>query len=153
RLLAEPGTVTSGDLLPNAIRLLRDTPHVRARVAARWPTVLADDIHDAPFAEMLLLRLLAADGGDVTVTGDDDQAVDRFRAAAAKNLRDFADEHPDGTLVRLTESARCPQRVLDAARAVVRPVPDRIGKEVTADPARPPGEVRFWRCANERAPA
>ena len=153
RLLAEQGTLDSGDLLLNAIRLLRDKPHVRARVAARWPIVLADDIHDAPFAEMLLLRLLTADRGDVTVTGDDDQAIDRFRAAAGKNLRDFADEHPDGTLVRLTESARCPQRVLDAARAVVRPVPDRIGKEVTADPARPPGEVRFWRCANERAQA
>src|SRR5439155_2130295 len=75
RLLAEQGTLDSGDLLLNAIRLLRDKPHVRARVAARWPTVLADDIHDAPFAEMLLLRLLAADRGDVTVTGDDDQAI------------------------------------------------------------------------------
>jgi len=32
----------------------------------------------------------------------------------------------------------------------VRPVPDRIGKELTG---RPGGEVRFWRCANERAQA
>src|SRR5204863_8008081 len=99
RLLAERGTPDSGALLLNPIRLLRDKPHVRARVAARWPIVLADDIHDAPFAETLLLRLLTADRGDVTVTGDDDQAIDRFRGAAGKNLRDFADEHPDGTLV------------------------------------------------------
>jgi DNA helicase-2/ATP-dependent DNA helicase PcrA len=115
--------------------------------------VLADDIQDAGFATMLLLRLLTAEHGDVTVTGDDDQAHERFRAAAAKNLRDFADEHPGGTLIRLTRSERCPQRILDAARAVVRPVPDRIGKELSASPSRPPGEVRFWRCSNERAQA
>jgi DNA helicase-2/ATP-dependent DNA helicase PcrA len=153
RFLAEEGTLDFGDLLLETIRLLRDKPDVRAHVAERWPVVLADDVHDAGFSAMLLLRLLTADRGDVTVTGDDDQAIERFRGAAAKNLRDFADEHPDGELVRLTESARCPQRVLDAARAVVVPIPDRIGKDLAASPARPPGEVSFWRCTNERAQA
>src|SRR3954452_7391989 len=153
RLLAEQGTIDLGDLLLHTNRLLREKPHVRARVSTRWPIVLADDIQDAGFATMLLLRLLTAEHGDVTVTGDDDQAHERFRAAAAKNLRDFADEHPDGTLIRLTRSERCPQRILDAARAIVRPVPDRIGKELTASPSRPPGGVRFWRCSNERAQA
>src|SRR4051794_7301717 len=150
RLLSEQGTLDRGDLMLHALRLLREKPHVRARVTARWPVVLADDVHDAPFAQMLLLRLLSAERGDLTVTGDDDQAIERFRAAATKNLRDLADEHPDGTLVRLTESQRCPQRILDAARTVVRPVDDRIGKELHGAPG---GEVRFWRCANERAQA
>src|SRR4051812_21954505 len=153
RFLAERGTIDHGDLLLRAIGLLRDKPDVRARVAARWPTVLADDAHDASFATGLLLRLLGAERGDITMTGDDDQAIERVRGGAAKNLRDFADEHPQGTLVRLTTSMRCPERVLGAARAVIVPVPDRIGKELTAEASRPPGEVGFWRCANERAQA
>src|SRR5436190_1470550 len=126
---APEAALDPGDLLLHAIRLLRDKPHVRARVSARWPVLLADDVHDADFAETLLLRLLAADRGDVLVTGDDDQAIARFRGAAAKNLRDFADEHPGGTLIRLPVSERCPQRVPDAARAVVRPVDERVGKQ------------------------
>src|SRR3954453_14987426 len=153
RFLAERGTIDHGDLLLRAIGLLRDKPDVRARVAARWPVVLADDAHDASFATGLLLRLLGAERGDITMTGDDDQAIERVRGGAAKNLRDFADEHPQGELVRLTTSVRCPQRVLDAARAVVRPVPERIGKELAGSGSRPPGDVRFWRCANERAQA
>src|SRR4051794_25636659 len=153
RLLAAQGTLDSGDLLLRAIRLLRDKPHVRARVASRWPVVLADDVHDADFAEMLLLRLLSAERADVTVTGDDDQGIERFRGAAAKNLRDFADEHPAGTLIRFAVSERCPQRVLDAARVVVRPLHERIGKQLGAPPGRAAGEVRFWRCSNERAQA
>src|SRR3954468_19991310 len=150
RFLAEQGTIDHGDLLLRAIGLLRDKPDVRVRVAARWPVVLADDAHDASFATGLLLRLLSAERGDITMTGDDDQAIERVRGGAAKNLRDFADEHPQGTLVRLTTSVRCPQRVLDAARAVVVPLEDRIGKELAG---RAGGEVGFWRCANERAQA
>src|SRR3954452_11333353 len=150
RLLAREGTLDSGDLLLHAVRLLTTKPHVRARVTARWPVVMADDIQEAGFAEALLLRLLTAESGDITVPGDDDQAIERCRGAATKNLRDFADEHADGTLVGLETSQRCPQRVLDAARAVVKPIEDRIGKELHADK---PGEVAFWRCANERAQA
>src|SRR4051794_12333295 len=150
RLLAREGTLDHGDLLLHAVRLLRDKPHVRARLAARWPVLLVDDVQEAGFAEALLLRLLSAETRDVTVCGDDDQAIVRFRGAATKNLRDFADEHPDGTLVRLEESLRCPQRVLDAARAVVTPIGDRIGKDLHAER---PGEVAFWRCANSRAQA
>src|SRR3954454_144135 len=153
RLLAEQGTLDSGDLLLHAIRLLRDKPHVGARVSARLPMLLSDDVYDAVLVETLLLRLLAADRGDILVTGDDDQAIARFRGAAAKNLRDFADEHPGGTLIRLPVSERCPQRVLDAARAVVRPGDERIGKQLGAPAGHAPGEVRFWRCANERAQA
>src|SRR3954452_12527202 len=150
RMLARAGTLDHGDLLLHAVRLLHTKPHVRARVAARWPTVLADDVQEAGFAEALLLKLLTTENGDITVPGDDDQAIERCRGAATKNLRDFADEHADGTLVGLETSQRCPQRVLDAARAVVKPIEDRIGKELHADK---PGEVAFWRCANERAQA
>ena len=149
-LLAREGTLDHGDLLLHAVRLLTTKPHVRARVTARWPVVLADDIQEAGFAEALLLKLLTEERSDVAVTGDDDQAIERFRGAATKNLRDFAEEHPDGTLVRLEESLRCPQRVLEAARAVVTPIADRIGKELRAEQ---PGEVAFWRAANERAQA
>jgi DNA helicase-2/ATP-dependent DNA helicase PcrA len=153
RLLAQRGTLDSGDLLLHAVRLLREKPHVRARVAARWPTLLVDDVQEAGFAEALLLRLLAAERGDVTVTGDDDQAIARFRGASTKNLRDFADEHPGGTLVRLDVSHRCAARILTAARAVVVPIGDRIGKELRPPEGAPEGEVAFWRCANARAQA
>ncbi len=62
-------------------------------------------------------RLLASEHGNLTAVGDDDQAIHRFRAAAAKNLRDFHAELPDATVVRLEHSFRCPQRVLDALLA------------------------------------
>jgi DNA helicase II / ATP-dependent DNA helicase PcrA len=155
RMLAEQGALDSGDLVIGALRLLREHPHVRAGIAARYRHLLVDDVQEPNFAQGLLLRLLAAEHGNLVAAGDDDQAIRRLRAAAAKNLRDLQAELPGATVVQLEQSFRCPQRVLDAAGAVVAPLEDRLEKRLAAadDPACPPGEVAFWRAANERAQA
>jgi DNA helicase-2/ATP-dependent DNA helicase PcrA len=150
RMLAEQGALDSGDLVIGALRLLREHPHVRAGISARWRHLLVDDVQEPNFAHGLLLRLLAADHGNLTAAGDDDQAISRFRAAAAKNLRDFQAELPDATVVTLERSFRCPQRVLDAAEAVVAPLEDRVEKRLAGEDR---GEVAFWTAANERAQA
>ncbi len=151
RMLVEAGTLDAGDLVLHAFRVLRERPHVRQRLARRFRHVLVDEFQDTSFAQGLLLRLLAAEHGNVCVAGDDDQAVHRFRAAATKNLRDFEEETPAVKVVRLEDSFRCPAAVLGAAQAVVAPLEDRIDKPVR--PADGDGDVRFWHCANERAQA
>jgi DNA helicase-2/ATP-dependent DNA helicase PcrA len=160
RMLAEAGALDHGDLLLRALGLLRDHPHVRARVAARWRHVLVDDYQDLSFAEALLVTLLSSEHGHLTVAGDDDQAIRRFRGAAAKNLRELAADRPEATEVRLERSLRCPADVVTAAAAVVAANPGRIakrleGREGAAPTAATPGgsHVAFWRCANERAQA
>jgi len=145
RLLAQQGALDFGDLVLHAHALLRDKPHVRARAAARYRHLLVDDAQDLEHAAMRLVLLLAGDGPSLTATGDDDQAIRRLRAAAAKNLQDLAAEVPGLRTVRLEESLRCPQRVVAAAGAVVRPIPGRIDKHLSA-PER--GTVHFWRAAN-----
>ncbi|HMJ02552.1 MAG TPA: ATP-dependent helicase, partial [Conexibacter sp.] len=152
RMLREASALDGGDLVIRALALLREHPHVRAQVASRYRHLLVDDLQEPNFAQGLLLRLLAAEHGDVVAAGDDDQAIARFRAAATKNLRDFQQELPDATVVRLEHSFRCPQRVLDAAAAVVAPLEDRIEKRIEGA-ADGSGEVAFWRAANERAQA
>jgi DNA helicase-2/ATP-dependent DNA helicase PcrA len=54
------------------------------------------------------------------------------------------------TTVRLERSLRCRARILQAAHAVVAPTADRVAKRLDGDGG---GQVRFWRCANERAQA
>jgi DNA helicase II / ATP-dependent DNA helicase PcrA len=150
RLLEQSGALDAGDLVLRAFRLLADKPDVRARVAARHRHLLVDDLQDASFAHGLLLRLLAPEGGDVTVTADDDQSIHRFRGAATKNVRDFRAEWPRAAIVRLERSFRAPDAVLRAARAVVEPAPERLEKALQSDPG---GEIAFWRCDSERAQA
>jgi superfamily I DNA/RNA helicase/RecB family exonuclease len=153
RMLAEAGTLDYGDLVVQAFGLLRAKPHVRQRFAARYRHVLVDEFQDANFAQTLLLRLLAGEHGNVTVAADDDQAIHRFRGAAAKNVADFRADWPEAAVVRLGESFRSGARILAAAQAVVEPEAERLEKRLAAQPDVPEGEVAFWRCANERAQA
>jgi DNA helicase-2/ATP-dependent DNA helicase PcrA len=147
RLLAESGTLDFGDLVLQAFRLLREKPHVRARLSARYRHVLVDDLQDTSFAQGLLLRLLVAEHGNVTGAGDDDQAIHRFRGASTKAFADFRAEWPQALVVRLEECFRSGDRIVRAAAAVA---PGDIPKERHA-PAG--GDVAFWACASERAQA
>jgi DNA helicase II / ATP-dependent DNA helicase PcrA len=150
RLLAESGALDFGDLIMRAFQLLHEKPHVRERVAKRFRHVLVDEYQDTNFAQGLLLRLLVEEHRNVTVVGDDDQAIYRFRGASQKNLRDFERELGDATVVRLERNYRSGRRVLEAAEAVVRPTPGRIEKRLQGSPG---GQVSFWRCRSERAQA
>jgi DNA helicase II / ATP-dependent DNA helicase PcrA len=150
RLLAERGALDFGDLVMRAFRLLHERPHVRERVARRHRHVLVDEYQDTNFAQGMLLRLLVDDHRNVTVVGDDDQAIYRFRGASQKNLLDFRREFPDAETVKLERNHRSGRRILTASRAVVLPIPDRIDKELKGASG---GRVRFWRCRTERAQA
>ena len=98
----------------------------------------------------MLLRLLVEDHSNVTVVGDDDQAIYRFRGASQKNLLEFERELPDVTTVKLERNFRSGRRILDAASAVVAPIEARVQKKLTGSSG---GRVRFWSCTSERAQA
>lgn len=149
RMLREQGALDSGDLVLLALDLLA-RPHVRERVAERHRHVLVDDLPDLAYAQLRLVLALAGEHRGLTAAGDPDQAIQRARGAAAKNLRDVAAELPEAHTIRLDRSLRVPRAILDAALAVVAPDPDRLRTPVEADDG---GRVAFWRCASERAQA
>jgi DNA helicase-2/ATP-dependent DNA helicase PcrA len=159
RLLADADGLDAGDLVLRALRLLREHPHVRARVGARHRHVLVDDLQDLSPAGLLVVEELgrgtaggAGAEGNVCACADDDQALPRGTGAAGRGVTAFRRNHPDAPVVRLDRSFRCPRDVLAAAAAVIEPIPSRPPRAV--EPAADePGEVRFWRCANERAQA
>jgi DNA helicase II / ATP-dependent DNA helicase PcrA len=157
RMLAERGLLDAGELVLRAHALLRDAPHVRARTAARFRELLVDDLQDATPAGMALLALLGADHGHVVLAGDDDQAVAEHGAAPGDGggfdaLRRAPRDFPGLATVTLERSFRCPDGVVRAAGAVAEPIADRLPKALEGRQGGR-GDVRFWRCVNERAQA
>ncbi len=120
RLLAEAGCVDFGDQIALALRLLRERPGVLERVRLRHRYVLVDEFQDTNHAQLELLRLLAGQqGANITVVGDDDQAIYRWRGAASANLLAFRELWAGTREVVLTENYRSTQPVLDAATRLV----------------------------------
>ena len=150
RLMAERGALDFGDLILRSFELLHEKPHVRRRVAARYRHVVVDEFQDTNFSQGMLLRLLCQEHRNVTAVGDDDQAIYRFRGASQKNIADFRREYPDAKVVALERSYRSGRRILEAAHAVVAPIPGRVEKKLRG---RAGGEVRFWQCQSVRGQA
>jgi len=149
RLLRERGTLDEGDLLMRMRELMAGRPALRERIQRRFTHVLVDEYQDLNLAALEVIDLLAGHG-NLTVAGDDDQSIHRFRGASTRNLREFTARHPGAHTVTLTVSLRCPERILAAGAAVVAPNPQRISKELVGEPG---GEVVFWRASNERSQA
>ena len=155
RLLEREGYVDFGDLILKTIRLFEEHPSLLLEYHRRFPYVLADEFQDTSPAEFRLVELL---GGhrNITVVGDDDQAIYGFRGVRWDNLRNFLRRFPEARLVVLEENYRSTQEILDRARRLILnnrfrlealaergEIPHRITKELRAKKGEGPRPRHF----------
>jgi len=142
RMLAQAGARDEGDLVIDALSLTR----ARGGAAVShtgFDHLLIDDAQELDLAAASLARELCVPS--LTVTGDPNAALLRYRAAGAQRMESFAT--PETPVISLGASLRCPQPVWRAARALATHDPDG-----SPEPNRV-GVVELWRCANERSQA
>ena len=126
-LLASNGFIDFGDQVALALRLVRESAAARERVQARFRYILVDEFQDTNRAQAELVGLLAERHRNVTVVGDDDQAIYAFRGAAIDNILDFKERYRGARTVVLRRNYRSLAPVLDAAYRLVRfNDPDRL---------------------------
>ena len=126
-LLARNGCIDFGDQVALALRLVRESPAVRETIAARFRYVLVDEFQDTNRAQAELVTLLAEPHRNITVVGDDDQAIYAFRGAAVDNILDFGVRYPAARTVVLRRNYRSLAPILDASYRLVRfNDPDRL---------------------------
>ena len=117
-----------GDQVSLALRLLREHPAVLAEKRQRYRYILVDEFQDTNYAQFELVKLLAGSPtANVTVVGDDDQSIYRFRGAALSNILGFRSAFPRAASVVLNDNFRSRQPILDAAyRLIQHNDPERL---------------------------
>jgi len=126
-LLREQGSIDFGDQVSLALRLLRESAAARTGLQARYRYILVDEFQDTNRAQSELVAILAERHRNVTVVGDDDQSIYRFRGAAISNILEFRDRYRGARTVVLRRNYRSLAPVVDAARRLIRfNDPDRL---------------------------
>jgi DNA helicase-2/ATP-dependent DNA helicase PcrA len=126
-LMAGIGAVDFGDQVSLALRLLRTSASARASVQRRFRYVLVDEFQDTNRAQAELVALVAAQHRNVTVVGDDDQSIYKFRGAAISNILEFREHYKKARMVVLRRNYRSRAPILDTSYRLVRHNdPDRL---------------------------
>jgi len=149
-LLATEGFIDFGDQVALALRLLRRSPAARDEVRRRFRYILVDEFQDTNRAQAELVELLAAPNRNVTVVGDDDQSIYRFRGAAMSNIVEFRERSGHPRMVVLRRNYRSRAGILEASHRLIRyNDPDRLEVRAGIDkrlravrPEPPPGRRR-----------
>jgi DNA helicase-2/ATP-dependent DNA helicase PcrA len=99
------------DLLVRAIQFLRSNSPAARRWRNKFRYIIVDEFQDTDRSQLELLHLLAQDSfANVTVVGDDKQAIYEWRGARIENIREFPSEE-----VFLSENYRSYNQILDVA--------------------------------------
>jgi len=133
RRLLSAGAMDFDDLLMNTVVLLRSHPEVLEQWRRRFSHVLVDEYQDTNPVQNELVLMLTKEHRQVTVVGDSDQSVYRFRGADIRNILEFENAFPDVTVVLLEQNYRSTQNILDAANAVISKNFGRAPKELWTD--------------------
>jgi DNA helicase II / ATP-dependent DNA helicase PcrA len=150
-LMAANGCIDFGDQVALALRLVRTSASARTAIAGRYRYILVDEFQDTNRAQAELVALLAEPHRNVTVVGDDDQAIYAFRGAAVDNILSFRERYATARTVVLRRNYRSLAPVLESAHRLIRfNDPDRlevragVSKRLRAERSTPtPAPVRL----------
>lgn len=126
-LKVKKGVMDFSDLISNALKLFRTRKNILATYQNQFKYILVDEFQDTNFAQNTLAILLAGDRKNITVVGDDDQAIYRWRGAAIANIIQFKKHFPKAKVVTLTTNYRSTEEILNVSYQLIQHNnPDRL---------------------------
>ena len=127
------------DLLLLWRRLLEESPEAAAQLAASYDHILVDEYQDTNHLQGQVIDAMAKVKRNVTVVGDDAQAIYSFRGASFQNILGFPERYPEAQTFRLTRNYRSTPEILSLANASIAHNARQFPKELRA--SRGPGAL------------
>lgn len=144
------GKLDYGDLIFLSYRLLKDNEKIRRECQNRFKYILVDEFQDTNHAQYELVKLLVNKSQNITVVGDDDQSIYRFRGASISNILTFKDDYKDAKLIVLNQNYRSTKQILNHCYSLIQHNnPDRleyqykINKKLTSTLSGDPPELLY----------
>src|SRR6266850_156691 len=131
--LKESNALDFDDLLLKTVELFEQSLSVRTKYAEQFRFVMVDEYQDTNRPQYLLIRRLAEAHRNLSVVGDPDQSIYKWRGADLRNILDFEQDFPEAKIVKLERNYRSTQIILDAASAVIRQNRNRKDKHLWTD--------------------
>jgi DNA helicase-2/ATP-dependent DNA helicase PcrA len=131
--LKEVGNVDFADLITIPSRLIDENGMIRDFVQRRFKVILVDEYQDSNVAQFEMLKRLVGPDTFISVVGDDDQSIYRFRGAEIKNILSFPKVFPNSKSIVLGQNYRSTKNILSLATTVISNNSNRHPKVLRTD--------------------
>lgn len=111
-----------GDLISFSLKLFRTRVSILKKYQNQFKYVLVDEFQDTNISQLELIKLLCPPGQkkNLTVVGDDFQAIYKWRGAAVSNILDFKKHYPEAKTIILNSNYRSSQSLLDRTYQLIK---------------------------------
>ena len=118
--LKENNALDFDDIINLTIKILEENKDVLDYYVEKFKYILVDEYQDTNKAQFKLISLLASKYGNITVVGDNDQGIYKFRGADITNILNFEKDFPGSKVIKLEQNYRCTQNILNIANEVIK---------------------------------
>lgn len=120
------------DMLLMTYELLSKRPDICAAIQKRRQWILVDEFQDINRLQYEIVRMIAGKRANLTVVGDDDQSIYRFRGAKPEIMLGFRKDYPDAKQVVLNINYRSTPEIVKTAGRLIRKNKRRFEKQIEA---------------------
>ncbi|MFC1551804.1 ATP-dependent helicase [Candidatus Latescibacterota bacterium] len=129
-VMSDSGAFDFEDLLIRPVEMLEKYPESREKWQNKFDYILVDEFQDTNKTQYMLLKILTGSEGKITVVGDDDQSIYKWRGANIQNILGFESDFKSVRTFRLEQNYRSTEVILKAANGVVKNNTGRMAKKL-----------------------
>ena len=107
------------DMLLLTYELLSERKDILSAVQNRYQYILVDEFQDINFLQYNIIKLMAGKNQNITVVGDDDQSIYRFRGARPEIMLGFERDFKNVSKVFLDINFRSSTQIVDASTKLI----------------------------------
>jgi DNA helicase-2/ATP-dependent DNA helicase PcrA len=135
---AKNNMIDFGDMLCTVYNLLKNKPLILKKYQEKFRFVIVDEFQDTNYIQLQIVHLIASKHCHITVVGDDDQSIYRFRGAYVTNIAEFKKMFPNYVEKTLEHNYRSTKKIVAAANTLIENSPERTIKKLFTN--NPDGE-------------
>lgn len=114
------GLMDFTDYLILMTKILQEHPDLRRKLQERYRIIIADENQDfTRLMNELLVQLYDPEVNQLIVVGDPDQTIYAFKGVSPDNVVALSETLQDVAILGLDTNYRCPDKIVDAAKAIL----------------------------------
>ena len=119
-----------GDMLYTIYNLLSSKPLILHKYQEKFKYLIVDEFQDTNYIQLQIVSLIAQKHGHITVVGDDDQSIYKFRGAHLTNIAEFKKIFPTFVEKALEQNYRSTKKIVATANTLIKNSPERTIKKM-----------------------